>query len=192
MKALYAIPVWTRVVTLIADHPGLADALGGTPSHWACYRFASKLSKERSALAACLDALAASLRSRLPGDGRRTSPSTRATSRPTRTGSGTSTTTAPSARSTATPMPRGAIAPRSRTRKGGGFYGYKIHAAVCTDDRTCRSRGALKPPATTSRSSPSTFSTPSRRAATRPRPSHGQGLRHERHLRSAPSATARP
>ena len=35
-------------------------------------------------------------------------------------------------RSTATPTRVGGIAPPSSTRKGGGFYGYRIHAAVCT------------------------------------------------------------
>jgi hypothetical protein len=35
VKALYALPTWTRVADLIAEHPGLSDALGGTPSHWA-------------------------------------------------------------------------------------------------------------------------------------------------------------
>jgi hypothetical protein len=31
VKALYALPTWTRVADLIAEHPGLSDALGGTP-----------------------------------------------------------------------------------------------------------------------------------------------------------------
>src|SRR4051812_43655070 len=42
VKALYALPTWTRVADLIADNPRLTDVLGGTPSHWACYRFAAK------------------------------------------------------------------------------------------------------------------------------------------------------
>src|SRR6266511_5728147 len=62
VKALYALPTWTRVTDLIAEHAGLSDALGGTPSHWACYRFARKLRAERERIAGCLDALAASLR----------------------------------------------------------------------------------------------------------------------------------
>ena len=69
VKALYALPTWTRVTDLIAEHPGLADALGGTPSHWACYRFAAKLRKERERIAGCLDALAASLREQHPDMG---------------------------------------------------------------------------------------------------------------------------
>lgn len=70
VKALYALPTWTRVADLIAEHPGLSDALGGTPSHWACYRFATKVRNERGRIAACLDALAASLREQHPDMGR--------------------------------------------------------------------------------------------------------------------------
>ena len=42
------------------------------------------------------------------------------------------------------------------TRKGGGFYGYKIHMAVCTATG-CRSPGTSPPPASTNprRSPPS-------------------------------------
>jgi hypothetical protein len=32
--------------------------LGGTQSHWACYRFATRLREERERIAGCLDALA--------------------------------------------------------------------------------------------------------------------------------------
>src|SRR5881396_424807 len=69
-KSLYAIPTWTRTVALIAEHEALADALGGTPSVFACYRFAAKLRANRPALNACFDALAASLRAELPDYGR--------------------------------------------------------------------------------------------------------------------------
>lgn len=31
VKALFALPTWTRVAALIAEHPGLQAALGGTP-----------------------------------------------------------------------------------------------------------------------------------------------------------------
>src|SRR6266498_984022 len=43
VKALFALPTWTRVAALIAEHPGLHSALGGCPSLWACYRFTEKL-----------------------------------------------------------------------------------------------------------------------------------------------------
>jgi transposase len=69
VKALYALPTWTRVADLIAEHPGLEAALGGAPSHWACYRFATKLRRERERLAGCIDALAESLRDHYPDMG---------------------------------------------------------------------------------------------------------------------------
>jgi len=39
VKTLYGLPTWTRVASLLSDHPGLQEALGGSPSVWACYRF---------------------------------------------------------------------------------------------------------------------------------------------------------
>ena len=63
VKALFNLPTWTWVAALIAEHPGLQDALGGCPSVWAMYRFSTKLRANRPALSACLDACAASLRS---------------------------------------------------------------------------------------------------------------------------------
>src|SRR6266540_287591 len=66
VKSLYAIPTWTRTARLIAEHHGLAKAVGGTPSEWACYRFTVKLREHSAALANCLDGLTASLRAELP------------------------------------------------------------------------------------------------------------------------------
>src|SRR2546421_7703589 len=69
VKALYGLPTWTRVASLIEDHPGLQTALGGTPSLWACYRFATKLRLYSDVLADCLDRIAASLQDEFPGIG---------------------------------------------------------------------------------------------------------------------------
>ena len=54
---------------LIEEHAALADAIGGTPSEWACYRFMTKLREHSAALADCVDRLAESLRAELPGYG---------------------------------------------------------------------------------------------------------------------------
>src|ERR671937_352078 len=56
VKTLFALPTWTWVAALIAEHPGLQGALGDAPSVWAMYRFARKLRENRPALNACLDA----------------------------------------------------------------------------------------------------------------------------------------
>jgi hypothetical protein len=55
VKAVYALPTWTRTARLIAEHAALRDVLGGAPSHWACYRFTGKLRDHGSVLEACLD-----------------------------------------------------------------------------------------------------------------------------------------
>ena len=52
-----------------AEHRALADAIGGTPSEWALYRFTVKLREHSEALAACLDRVTASLRAELPSIG---------------------------------------------------------------------------------------------------------------------------
>src|SRR5439155_27041807 len=62
VKSLYAIPTWSRTARLIAEHRALADALGGTPSQWACYRFCRKLREHSGALADCLDSITSALR----------------------------------------------------------------------------------------------------------------------------------
>ena len=67
-----------------------------------CYRFAAKLRKEREKIAGCLDALAASLREQRPDR-----------------------------QAYSNPMQPGGHRSAVSTRTGGGFYGYKIHAAVC-------------------------------------------------------------
>jgi hypothetical protein len=52
--SLYAIPTWTRTAALIAEHAALRDVCGGAPSHWALYRFTTKLRAQRPLLDACL------------------------------------------------------------------------------------------------------------------------------------------
>jgi hypothetical protein len=130
VKALYALPTWTRVTDLIAEHSGLSDALGGTPSHWACYRFARKLRAERAALAACLDALAASLRLHYPDMGCEVAidasdmPAYANGQRYVYNGG-------PERQIYSDPDASWGHRSAVSTRKGGGFYGYRIHAAVC-------------------------------------------------------------
>ena len=68
-KSLYAISTWSRMAALISEHTGLQEALGGCPSVYACYRFATKLRKHRPLLDVCLERVTASLREELPGYG---------------------------------------------------------------------------------------------------------------------------
>jgi transposase len=131
VKAVYSLPTWTRTADLIAEHDGLARVLGGTPSHWACYRFATKLRNERAALAACLDALAASLRAQFPNMGENVAidasdlPAYANGQRYIYDGG-------PERKRFSDPDASWGHRSAVSTRKGGGFYGYRIHAAVCT------------------------------------------------------------
>ena len=130
VKALYVLPTWTRVVDLIAEHPGLADALGGTPSHWACYRFATKLRKERAVLTGCLDALAVSLREQYPEMGEEVAID--ASDMPAwANGQRFLYNHGPERQAYSDPDASWGHRSAVSTRKGGGFYGYKVHAAVC-------------------------------------------------------------
>lgn len=131
VKALYALPTWTRVADLIAEHPGLESALDGAPSHWACYRFATKLRRERERLAGCIDALAASLREHYPDMG--SAVAIDASDMPAY-GNGQRFLYNGGPERQAYSDPDASWGHRSAvsTRKGGGFYGYRIHAAVCT------------------------------------------------------------
>src|SRR5437016_4124400 len=70
VKALFNLPTWTWVAALIAEHPGLQDALGDAPSVWAMYRFAHKLRENEPLLAGCLDKIVTSLRAEFPELGR--------------------------------------------------------------------------------------------------------------------------
>lgn len=130
VKAIYAIPTWTRVADLIAEHRALAETLGGTPSHWACYRFARKLRGERDRIACCIDALAASLREHHPDMGREVAID--ASDMPAyANGQRFLYKGGPERQVYSDPDASWGHRSAVSTRKGGGFYGYRIHAAVC-------------------------------------------------------------
>lgn len=130
VKSLYAIPTWSRTAALIAEHAALREALGDAPSVYACYRFATKLRANRPALNACLDALAASLRAQLPEYGRDVALD--ASDLPAYANGQRFLSKGGRERerfsdADASWGHRSAVS----TRKGGGFYGYKLSAAVC-------------------------------------------------------------
>jgi Transposase DDE domain len=133
-KSLYALPTWTRTVALVGEHTALAEVIapeGEVPSVYACYRFTEKLRRYEHLLEACAGEVVAALRRREPEMGRdlaidasdlpayangqryvsRNGPERERYSDPD-----------------ATWGHRSAVS----TRKGGGFYGYRLHAAVCS------------------------------------------------------------
>jgi hypothetical protein len=131
VKSLFALPTWTFVAALIDEHPGLQAALGGSPSVWAMYRFSVKLRKNRPAIDACLDSLAAGLREQHPDFGRDVAidasdlPAWANGQRYVRDGG-------PERERFSDPDASWGHRSAVSTRKGGGFYGYKIDLAVCT------------------------------------------------------------
>jgi hypothetical protein len=130
-KALYAIPTWTRTTRLIGEHRALAETIGGAPSEWACYRFTVKLRQHSDKLADCLDRVTASLAEALPEMGRDVSID--ASDMPAHGNGQRFLSKGGRERekfsdSDASWGHRSAIS----TRRGGGFYGYRVHAAVCS------------------------------------------------------------
>ena len=129
VKSLYAIPTWTRTVALIAEHAALRDALGAAPSVYACYRFTAKLREHSDKLADCLDRVAAGLREQLPEYGRDVAidgsdlAAYANGQRYVRKGG-------PERERFSDPDASWGHRSAVSTRKGGGFYGYKLHAAV--------------------------------------------------------------
>ena len=69
VKAVYALPTWTRTARLITEHAALREAVGGAPSNWACYRFAKKLREHGNMLGTCVDTVLAALREAHPDMG---------------------------------------------------------------------------------------------------------------------------
>jgi transposase len=134
-KSLYAIPTWTRTVRLVEEHAELRAALGGeVPSEWACYRFARKLREHSDALARCLDRVTAGLRSKVPGMGENiaidaSDLAAYANGQRYASKGGRERAREEYSDPDASWGHRSAVS----TRKGGGFYGYKLHMAVCAD-----------------------------------------------------------
>jgi DDE family transposase len=131
VKALYGLPTWTRVASLIEDHAGLQAALGACPSLWACYRFTTKLRLHSDKLADCLDRIAASLQTEFPGIGRDVAID--ASDLPAyANGQRFVCKGGPERKRFSDPDATWGHRSAVSTRKGGGYYGYKLQLAVCT------------------------------------------------------------
>jgi DDE family transposase len=131
VKSLFALPTWTWVAALIREHQGLQDALGDCPSVWSMYRFANKLRDNKPVLSTCLDACAASLRAEHLDFGRDVAID--ASDLPAfANGQRYVSKNGPERERFSDPDASWGHRSAISTRKGGGFYGYKLHAAVCT------------------------------------------------------------
>lgn len=136
-KSMYALPTWTRTVALVTDHAGLRLALGcpleeDVPSVYAVYRFAVKLRVHRALLDECIAAVVGELHERLPQYGKNVAidgSDLPAFANGQRFVSRNGPERERFSDQDASWGHRSAVS----TRRGGGFYGYKVHAAVCTN-----------------------------------------------------------
>jgi len=131
VKSMFALPTWTFVAALIAEHPGLQDALGGCPSVWAMYRFSVKLRAHSPLIEATLGGIVSALRAELPEYG--TDIAIDASDIPA-WGNGHRTVYDGGPERERYSDPDASWGHRSAvgTRGAGGFYGFKIDLAVCT------------------------------------------------------------
>jgi hypothetical protein len=133
-KSLYAIPTWTKTVALVADHWKLQRVLGcegKPPSLWSAYRFAAKLRENGEMIERCINGVIAGLREKFPSYGRDLAID--ASDMPAYANGQRYVYKGGPERNWHTD-PDASWGHRSAvsTRKGGGFYGYRLHAAVCT------------------------------------------------------------
>jgi hypothetical protein len=134
-KSLYALPTWTRTVALVREHAALAAVIapdGNVPSHWACYRFTAKLREHATMLEECITSVVRALKKANPvlgwdvaidasdmpayANGKR------------HTWGGRERTPEEYGDPDASWGHRSAVS----TRGAGGFYGYRLHMAVCS------------------------------------------------------------
>jgi hypothetical protein len=135
-KSLYALPTWTRTVALVKEHPALAAVIapdGDVPSLWSCYRFTAKLRDHAPMLQRCIADVIAALKKANPvlgWDVAIDASDMPAYANGQRFKSKNGPERAPEDYSDkdASWGHRSAVS----TRKGGGFYGYRIHMAVCS------------------------------------------------------------
>jgi hypothetical protein len=134
-KSVYAIPTWTKTVALVREHVALRLAIckwgEDVPSIDACYRFTRKLRAFGSLLDSCIDHVIASLSVQMPEMGRDVAID--GSDMPAyANGQRYLSKNGPERERFSDPDASWGHRSAVSTRKGGGFYGYKVHAAVCT------------------------------------------------------------
>lgn len=133
-KSLYALPTWTRTVRLVREHPALVAVIapdGKVPSVDACYRFTRKLRDHAAMLEACIASVIRALKKRnslLGWD-----VAIDASDMPAyANGQRYKYKGGPEREKYSDPDASWGHRSAVSTRKGGGFYGYRIHMAVCS------------------------------------------------------------
>lgn len=134
IKSLYALPTWTRVVALVAEHWKLQRVLGcegDPPSKWAAYRFAEKLRDNGEKVERCIDSVVEGLKSKLPTYG--TDLAIDASDMPAYANGQRFVSKDSEVERNWHTDPDASWGHRSAvsTRRGGGFFGYRLHMATC-------------------------------------------------------------
>ena len=132
VKAVYALPTWTRTARLIAEHAALREVIGGSPSNWACYRFAVKLREHGDMLTACLDRVLATLHEAHPEMGQTVAIDGSDMPAYANGHKHVGNKNGPLRTRWADPDAGWGHRSSISTRKGGAYYGYKLHCAVDT------------------------------------------------------------
>jgi hypothetical protein len=122
-------------VALVREHAALRAAIAGTsqdvPSVYACYRFTAKLRQYSDILARCVTRVTASLSEQLPEYGRNIAID--GSDMPAyANGQRYLSKNGPERERYSDPDASWGHRSAVSTRKGGGFYGYKLDMAVCT------------------------------------------------------------
>lgn len=130
-KSVYALPTWSRTLRLIAEHDALRGVLGGVvPSDDATYRFTAKLREHRHLLDAALDATVRAVKATRPDYG--VDVAIDGSDLPAyANGQKYVYNHGPERERFSDPDASWGHRSSVGTRKGGGYYGYKLHLAVC-------------------------------------------------------------
>ncbi|HXN36788.1 MAG TPA: transposase [Solirubrobacteraceae bacterium] len=132
-KSLYALPTWTRTVALVKEHSALAAVVapdGDVPSVYACYRFTAKLREHTDLLQGCIASVVKELKRRNPLLG--WDVAIDASDMPAyANGQRYKYKGGPEREKYSDPDATWGHRSAVSTRKGGGFYGYRLHMAVC-------------------------------------------------------------
>ncbi|MGI9097565.1 MAG: hypothetical protein ACR2H2_03575 [Solirubrobacteraceae bacterium] len=131
-KSMYVLPTWTRTVRLVREHEALATAVAGdgiVPSEWACYRFTRKLRANGDLLDGCIARVLAALKVKTPAMG--TDVSIDGSDLPAyANGQRFVSKNGPERKRFSDPEVTWGHRSAVSTRKGGGYHGYKVHAAI--------------------------------------------------------------
>jgi Transposase domain (DUF772)/Transposase DDE domain len=132
-KSLYALPTWTKTVALVGEHVALQRALGcedNPPSVYAAYRFAEKLRRYGDKLERCIDGVIEGLRKKLPTYGRDLAID--ASDMPAYANGQRDIGEVEEPKRFSDPDAAWGRRSAISTRKGGSFYGYRLHLSACT------------------------------------------------------------